>query len=63
MLGTKQLLTNQVPFVCSTHVPTAPGVVGLACARALAQQGAGVMLLEKAAAFGTETSARHSEGI
>lgn len=39
------------------------GVVGLAVARALAQAGREVLLLERHAAFGTETSARHSEVI
>jgi L-2-hydroxyglutarate oxidase LhgO len=39
------------------------GVVGLACARALAQQGVETIILERHAAFGTETSARNSEVI
>lgn len=39
------------------------GVVGLACARALAQAGREVIVLERAGAFGTETSARNSEVI
>jgi L-2-hydroxyglutarate oxidase LhgO len=39
------------------------GVVGLACARALALQGREVLVLEKAEAIGTETSSRHSEVI
>lgn len=39
------------------------GVVGLACARALALQGREVVILEAATAFGTETSARNSEII
>ena len=39
------------------------GVVGLAVARALAQAGREVWLLDKADAFGTETSARNSEVI
>lgn len=34
------------------------GVVGLACARALAQTGRDVLVLEQADAIGTETSAR-----
>ncbi|KAL6760883.1 hypothetical protein V8C86DRAFT_2546956 [Haematococcus lacustris] len=38
------------------------GVVGLACARALAQSGKEVLILEAATAFGTQTSSRHSEG-
>ena len=39
------------------------GVVGLACARALALQGREVIVLERAEAIGTETSSRHSEVI
>ena len=39
------------------------GVVGLACARALARRGDEVVILERHAAFGTETSARNSEVI
>ncbi|MDE2276747.1 MAG: NAD(P)/FAD-dependent oxidoreductase [Burkholderiales bacterium] len=39
------------------------GVVGLAVARALQQAGREVWLLERARAFGTETSARNSEVI
>lgn len=39
------------------------GVVGLATARALAKAGRDVMILEKNAAFGEETSARNSEVI
>lgn len=39
------------------------GVVGLACARALAQAGREVLILEAAEAFGTATSARSSEVI
>ncbi|MDE0809103.1 MAG: NAD(P)/FAD-dependent oxidoreductase [Alphaproteobacteria bacterium] len=39
------------------------GVVGLACARALALQGREVIILERAEAIGTETSSRHSEVI
>jgi L-2-hydroxyglutarate oxidase LhgO len=39
------------------------GVVGLACARALAQHGLETLILERHAAFGTETSARNSEVI
>lgn len=39
------------------------GVVGLACARALARRGREVVVLERNAAFGTETSARNSEVI
>ena len=39
------------------------GVVGLACARALAMQGREVIILEQADAIGTETSSRHSEVI
>ena len=39
------------------------GVVGLACARALAVEGREVIILEQADAIGTETSSRHSEVI
>ena len=39
------------------------GVVGLACARALALRGREVIVLERADAIGTETSSRHSEVI
>lgn len=39
------------------------GVVGLACARALALTGREVIVLEKADAIGTETSSRNSEVI
>jgi len=39
------------------------GVVGLAVARAMARKGREVILLEKADAFGTETSSRNSEVI
>jgi len=39
------------------------GVVGLAIARALATAGREVVILEKAEAFGTETSSRNSEVI
>lgn len=39
------------------------GVIGLACARALAQAGRDVVILEAADAIGTHTSARNSEVI
>ncbi|RMF08723.1 MAG: NAD(P)/FAD-dependent oxidoreductase [Alphaproteobacteria bacterium] len=39
------------------------GVIGLAVARALALRGREVIVLERAAAFGTETSSRNSEVI
>lgn len=39
------------------------GVVGLACARTLAQRGIETVVLERHDAFGTETSARNSEVI
>ncbi len=39
------------------------GVIGLACARALAVAGREVVMLERAGAIGTETSARNSEVI
>lgn len=38
------------------------GVVGLACARALAMRGLDVIIVEKEGAFGTATSSRNSEG-
>jgi len=39
------------------------GVVGLACARALAKTGREVLIIERHDAIGTETSARNSEVI
>ena len=39
------------------------GVVGLACARALARTGLDTLVLEQESAFGTATSARNSEVI
>lgn len=39
------------------------GVVGLACARALARRGIETLILERNGAFGSETSARNSEVI
>lgn len=39
------------------------GVVGLACARALARRGIETLILERQEAFGTETSARNSEVV
>ena len=39
------------------------GVVGLACARVLAQQGREVLVLDRNEAIGTETSSRHSEVV
>lgn len=39
------------------------GVVGLACARALAQRGIDTLILERNGAFGRETSARNSEVV
>ena len=39
------------------------GVIGLACARALAQAGREVVIVEAENAFGTATSARNSEVI
>lgn len=50
-------------FCTPTHAcMRAAGVVGLACARALALAGRDVIVLEQANTFGTETSSRHSEG-
>ena len=40
-----------------------PGVIGLACARAAAQAGLEVVLLEQEPSYGTATSSRHSEVI
>ncbi len=37
------------------------GVIGLACARALSRAGLETIILERHAAFGSETSSRHSE--
>lgn len=59
---------RHAPHVRPLHAPIwmpAPmhaGVVGLACARALAFLHQEVVILEQAASFGTETSSRHSEG-
>lgn len=39
------------------------GVIGLACARTLAQRGLKVLIVEREAQFGTQTSARNSEVI
>ena len=39
------------------------GVVGLACARALARRGIETLILERNDVFGSETSARNSEVI
>ncbi len=39
------------------------GVIGLACARAIARKGIEVIILEKQEAIGMETSSRHSEVI
>lgn len=39
------------------------GVVGLACARALASSGREVVVIEAASSFGTETSSRNSEVV
>jgi L-2-hydroxyglutarate oxidase LhgO len=46
-----------------TAVVIGAGVVGLACARALARRGIETVILERHAAFGSETSARNSEVI
>ena len=46
-----------------TAVIIGAGVVGLACARALAREGVEVIIVEQHDDFGTETSARNSEVI
>jgi L-2-hydroxyglutarate oxidase LhgO len=46
-----------------TAVIIGAGVVGLACARALARKGVEVIIVEQHDDFGTETSARNSEVI
>ncbi|WIA31376.1 hypothetical protein OEZ86_002275 [Tetradesmus obliquus] len=53
---------HQEPDVVDCVVVGA-GVVGLACARAAAQAGLEVVLLEQEASYGTATSSRHSEVI
>ncbi len=50
----------------ATHVEAVvigAGVIGIAVARALAQQGREVLLLERAAAIGSETSSRNSQVV
>jgi L-2-hydroxyglutarate oxidase LhgO len=47
----------------NSHNHSTAGVVGLACARAIAQSGKEVLLLEAASSWGTATSSRHSEVI
>jgi hypothetical protein len=55
------LLVVGAIVILTCSLPT--GVVGLACARALALAGHEVIILEQHSAFGTETSSRHSEVI
>jgi L-2-hydroxyglutarate oxidase LhgO len=52
---------NQMNVEHVDAVVIGAGVVGLAVARALAQQGREVLVLESLEAFGTMTSARNSE--
>jgi L-2-hydroxyglutarate oxidase LhgO len=51
------------PLTVHVAVLLQAGVVGLACARAAAQAGLEVVLLEQEASYGTATSSRHSEVI
>jgi L-2-hydroxyglutarate oxidase LhgO len=53
-----KVLRDVLVYCCA-----ASGVVGLACARAIAQSGKEVLLLEAASSWGTATSSRHSEVI
>eukprot|EP00198_Chlamydomonas_reinhardtii_P004172 XP_001693508.1 predicted protein [Chlamydomonas reinhardtii] len=60
----RALATSQAPEATNVDcVVIGAGVVGLACARALAQRGQEVVVVEAAGAIGTETSSRHSEVI
>jgi ribosomal protein L18 len=57
---TRTLCENKkTPHTNTQHA----GVVGLACARALALAGVDTLLLERGAAFGCEQSSRSSEVI
>ncbi|MFY9328730.1 MAG: NAD(P)/FAD-dependent oxidoreductase [Georgfuchsia sp.] len=56
------MMSNPQPEVVDAVVIGA-GVIGLACARALARAGLETLILEQHDAFGTETSARNSEVI
>lgn len=53
-------LPSALMFPCPP--PSDSGVVGLACARALALAGRDVVIIEKETAHGTATSSRNSEG-
>ena len=46
-----------------TAVVIGAGVIGLACARALAQKGIDTLILERHGRIGSETSSRNSEVI
>ncbi len=48
---------------CVAAIVIGAGVVGLACARALAQRGIETVIIERNDTFGSETSARNSEVI
>ena len=50
-------------YVLSVLLGPSVGVVGLACARALAKSGREVIVLESGKTIGSETSSRHSEGV
>lgn len=54
---------GSLPVFETDIVVAGAGIVGLACARALAMAGHEVLIIEKAGAIGTETSARNSEVI
>lgn len=54
---------GDLPVFEADVVVAGAGVIGLACARALARAGRDVLIIEKANAIGTETSARNSEVI
>src|SRR6266567_2946330 len=54
---------NSSPFETVDCVVVGAGVVGLAVARALAQSGREVIVLDAAEGIGTETSSRNSEVI
>jgi glycine/D-amino acid oxidase-like deaminating enzyme len=60
--GVRQLTSSAVAAISVDAVVVGGGVVGLACARALALAGRDVTLLEAAAATGTGNSSRSSEG-
>lgn len=51
------------PSIFSPPAECSAGVIGLACARAVALAGYETLILEKEPSWGTETSSRHSEVI